>query len=203
MCQRAERVRCQKPRKPTHDHRVGLLGVVTCHPEWTLGPVRFDPRTGTGPEDQVEVFTATDYDIIHIAKNMICLLPLKIIAEWVRGHSTAKKKSAQEELNIIADQLASHYALDPQTHHHSAHLPLPPPSCAICLLHSGSVIMSKFYYTLSRSSNTTNIINHILKKTKWTKHIFNVVDWEALWRRSGKFYFTKIASLIDKPSPSS
>jgi hypothetical protein len=30
-----------------------------------------------------------------------------------------------------------------------------------------------------------------------------VVDWEALWRRSGKFYFTKIASLIDKPSPSS
>jgi hypothetical protein len=119
-------------------------------------------------------FITVNYDIIHLAKTLVIALPITVEAEWVKGHFTAVKKTVQEELNIIADDLAATYTL----HSHPCHQPsqLPPPAYAVRLLYGGSVITSRLYSTLSTSLNTTLIINHIIKKTNLNCRTFNMVE---------------------------
>jgi ribonuclease HI len=121
----------------------------------------------------------TDYDIIRQAKILLHQLPIKVKAEWVKGFSTAKKTSTPEEINIIADHLAASYAdCNPQLYRPSR-LPLPPPNYAVRILFDGSVITSKLYKILSTSLHTDAFIAHIMKKSKWPRRIFDMINWEA------------------------
>jgi ribonuclease HI len=100
-------------------HRL-LTGSITlyCDHKGAIRNVFHKEKLGITP------FTASDYDIIHLAKQILKSLPVKITAQWVKGHSTAKKKSVQEELNIIANELAGDYALAPHPKHCPSCLPL-------------------------------------------------------------------------------
>jgi hypothetical protein len=90
---------------------------------------------------------------------------VKITAQWVKGHCTAKKKSVQEELNIIADELAGDYASAPHPKHCPSRLPLPPPTFTIRLLYDRSIITSRLYRTLATRLHRKSLTDHILKKT--------------------------------------
>jgi hypothetical protein len=55
------------------------------------------------------------------SSNLLKEIPITIETSWVKGHSTAKVKTIQEELNILADQIAGKYATNP----HPSHEPRP------------------------------------------------------------------------------
>lgn len=152
-----------------------LTGNITlyCDHKGAIGNVFHKERLGITP------FTESDYDIIQLVKQILKSLPVKLTAQWVKGHSTAKKKSIQEELKIIADELAGDYATTPHPKHCSSCLPLPPPTFAVWLLYNRSVITSCLYQTLATHLHRTRLTNHILKKTGWTSHVFDMVNWEA------------------------
>jgi hypothetical protein len=101
------------------------------------------------------------------------------MAEWVKGHSTTKKKSIQEELNIIANALATDYHKHPNPLYKPSSILLRPPTYAVQLLYEGSVITSKLYHTMSTSLHTNLLIAHIMKKSKWSHRIFDMVDWDS------------------------
>jgi ribonuclease HI len=142
---------------------------------------------------------ATDYDIICQAKIILHQLPIKVKAEWVKGHSTAKTKSTPEEINIIADQLAASYADCNPLLYRPSRLPLPPPKYAVRILFDGSVITSKLYKILSNSLHTATFIAHIMKKSKWPHRIFDMINWEAhslAFRRLSRQQKISIAKIV-------
>jgi hypothetical protein len=127
----------------------------------------------------VSPFMKSDYDIIHLTKQILKSLPVKLTGQWVNGHSTAKMKSVQEELNIIADGLAGDYASAPHPRHRPSRLPLPPPTFTIHVLYDRSVITSRLYRTLATCLYRKSLTNYILQKTGWSQRVIDMVNWDV------------------------
>jgi hypothetical protein len=94
-------------------------------------------------------------------------VPIK--PEWVKGHSTAKQKSYQEDLNILADSLAGNYAAAPHHSHRPNSMPLPPPNYAVRLVHSHSTVTSKLHPIMLTALRSNHLTQHIMKKARWTE----------------------------------
>jgi hypothetical protein len=45
---------------------------------------------------------STDYDQVLIPKNLLDIIPITIIAEWVKGNSVAKEKNFKEILILLS-----------------------------------------------------------------------------------------------------
>lgn len=123
-------------------------------------------------------YVQADYDIINQAKCLLKTLHFKVNAKWVKGHSTARTKTLQEELNILADMLAGQFVWNPHPRHIPAKKLLPPPNYKVRLLFQGSTIASKLHSILASQLHCSVICNHIMKKTKWPQGTFEV-DWDA------------------------
>jgi hypothetical protein len=84
-----------------------------------------------------------------------------------QGAIYCKKKTIQEELNILADTLAGDYAscLDPKFVPES--MPLDRPGYKFCLLHNGSTVMAKLHQTLLQAKHSLSLQQHIMKKANW------------------------------------
>lgn len=118
--------------------------------------------------------------ILYIQQNKwLRSCPFKLRIYGSKGILQPKKKSLQEELNVIPDELALDYALHPHPKHRSHHLPLPPPDSAVRLCYDGSVITSKLYSVLSSQLHTPSLIQCIQRKANWSPRVFHMVDWEA------------------------
>jgi hypothetical protein len=53
----------------------------------------------------ISPFLYMDFDLIQAAQHLLQTIPIDIKPMWVKGHSTAKVKTIQEELNILADHM--------------------------------------------------------------------------------------------------
>jgi hypothetical protein len=98
---------------------------------------------------------------------------------WVKGHSTNKVKTIQEDLNIIADMMATTYAKNPHPLHAPRQLPLSHPNYKIRLVHNNTTITSKLYKTLHTALHTKKLQQHIMKKHSLPPQAFNLIYWEA------------------------
>lgn len=124
-------------------------------------------------------FLYADSDLVQVAILLLREIPIKVLTQWVKGHSTAKQKNLPETLNTIADNLAGAYAKSPDKNFSPKALPLAPPNYRICLVYNNSTITSKLYKILHAAHHSKVITNHILKKTTWTPQVFDLVDWDA------------------------
>ena len=120
----------------------------------------------------------TDHDLVEVAQSLLQLLPITIGHEWVKGHYEGKNKQYLHYLNKEVDEIAGAYQLH-QRPHPTVRKPLPPPGFRIRLLYESSVITSKVQSALQNSFHGSSIEEHILKKTKWTRRVFNLVHWDA------------------------
>jgi hypothetical protein len=123
-------------------------------------------------------FLKPDYDIIQQTKTLLQLIPIRIQAKWVKGHSTSNKKSLQGTLNTLADKLAGQFTKHPPRTYSPTKTPLRPPNYKVRLLYDGSKITTKLYHIISTSLHTPLLRDHIKKKTGWTDYEFNLVDWD-------------------------
>jgi hypothetical protein len=136
----------------------------------------------------------TDHDLVEVAQSLLQLLPIALGHEWVKGHYKGTNKQYQHHLNKEADKIAGAYQFH-QRPHHTVRKPLPLPGFRIRLLYESSVITSKVQTALQNSFHGSPIEEHIMKKTKWTRQVFNLVHWDAhgraFWRLSrGRQYST-------------
>lgn len=58
-------------------------------------------------------------------------------------------------------------------------MPIVPPGYRLRKLHDYFTITSKLYTIFSNKLHRKSLISHLLKKTKWTKHTFDLVNWDA------------------------
>ncbi len=76
-------------------------------------------------------FLHTDYDLVVIAKRLLGLLPVKIVAEWVKGHYTGDNREQKHDLKDILDKLAGIFNKNPPISLKQSSLPCSLPGYAI------------------------------------------------------------------------
>jgi hypothetical protein len=144
-------------------------------------------------------FLTTDYDLIHLIRIYVSLLPITLYGEWVKGHYSGERREYKHDLNDRADSLAT-----------SAHRRLPgqyatqpvvpaPPGYRVRLFNRKGLIASKYYQFLAQAHHEQPLIEHILRKTGWSKEVFNSIDWDAhhrAIRRLSRFQRIGIAKLV-------
>lgn len=106
-------------------------------------------------------FIQSDFDLISVAQYLLTLIPITVKAAWVKGQSQATQKSIQQDLNILADQLAGDYERCPDPSFHPSSMNTAPPHYRIHLLHDNSMITVKLYRTLHSALYSELLKAHI------------------------------------------
>jgi hypothetical protein len=88
-------------------------------------------------------FLHADYDLVHVAKTLLALIPATIVAEWVKGHFTGEHREYKHDLNEKADRLATSFNMQTPPAYKQCKMSTPPPNYAIHLLHNSSNITNK------------------------------------------------------------
>jgi hypothetical protein len=75
------------------------------------------------------------------------------------------------------------------------------PNYAIRLIHDGSIIMTKLYYTMSVPLHRKNLIEYLKKRHGWSEVAFNSIHWDAhefAFKRQPRHTQIMVAKLIHK-----
>lgn len=123
-------------------------------------------------------YLQTDHNLMELICSTLAVMPFIVSHEWVKGHYTGKKKELKHHLNYHADDLAGSFQKN-QTPHYTTRIPLRPPDYRVRLIHDGSVVTSKLSTLLVTARHNKDFEDHIIKKTQWTKHIFQMVHWDG------------------------
>jgi hypothetical protein len=127
----------------------------------------------------ISQFLHTDYDLVVIAKRLLRLLPVTIVAEWVKGHYTGDNREHKHDLNDMADQLAGKFNKNPPRVLKQQSLPCSLPGYSIRLIHDGSTITTRLYSTMSVALHRRGFITYLQTKHGWSDYVFNLIQWDA------------------------
>jgi hypothetical protein len=97
----------------------------------------------------------------------------------------------------VADKIAGDFQLS-QEPHYSIRKPIAPPDFKVWLLFESSVATSKLKQITRDGLHNTPIVDHIIRKAKWTTQIFDSIHWDAYERafqRLLRFYQYSTAKL--------
>ena len=121
----------------------------------------------------------TDFDLVLTAKRLITLIPVTIVAEWVKGHYDGDTRAYKHDLNDRADYLATSFTKQPPTGLHPRRLPITAPNYGARLLYEGSTITTNLRTTMSKALHTTGFTDYLKRKHLWTNQAFNEINWDA------------------------
>jgi hypothetical protein len=113
---------------------------------------------------------------------LLAILPITVTHEWVKGHYTGKKKELKHFLNYEADQLAGTFQRDQHPHKTLKKL-----------------LALKIASILIHANHNKAIEDRILRKTNWSCHVFDMIDWdghECAFKRLPRFQRQATAKLI-------
>jgi hypothetical protein len=132
-------------------------------------------KTTTG----ITPYFSTDHDLVELAQQLLKILSITVLHEWVKGHYTKEKPEFKHILNHQADTVASYYQSHQQPIFKTARKPLPPPNYRVRLIHDTTVITSKVYQTLAQAMHEKPIASYIQCKAKWSPYVVSLVNWDA------------------------
>jgi hypothetical protein len=127
----------------------------------------------------ISQFLHADYDLVHVAKLLVTLIPATIVAEWVKGHYTGDYREHKHDLNDRADKLATKFNANPPAILKQKKMPCPLPGYAIRLIHDGSTITNKLYKIMSRALHESKLISFLKLKNNWSDNTFQRIHWDA------------------------
>ena len=64
----------------------------------------------------ISPYLQPDEDLLMEAKRLLNIIPITIIAQWVKGHYTEKDREYKHDLNDITDSLATSFNHRPHPH---------------------------------------------------------------------------------------
>ncbi len=121
----------------------------------------------------------TDADLVMEARHLLTLLPVTILAGWVKGHYVGDHREYKHDLNDQVDQLADRFNKHPDPAFAPKRMPCTIPGYAIRLIYDNSLLTTKIYKTMASELHRKNIVAYIIKKCKWSVTTFHQVHWNA------------------------
>jgi hypothetical protein len=119
----------------------------------------------------ISPYLQTDADLVMEAKRPIDILPITIIAEWVKGHYNGKDREYKHNLNETADSLATSFNSSPHPQYIPHHNPAArPPNYGAKILSEGSTVTCQLRHLMAKSLHRPSIKLHIMKKNQWSDH---------------------------------
>jgi hypothetical protein len=88
-------------------------------------------------------YTATDYNLVGVAKTLVSLLPISLVYEWIEGHTN--NNSLPHQLNQIAEEKATSYHTHPNCNFKPGKMPMAEPGYQVHLIYSNSEITSRMF----------------------------------------------------------
>ena len=149
----------------------------------------------------ISQFLNTDHDLVLIAQRLLGLLPVTIVAEWVKGHYTGEHREYKHDLNNTVDKIAGAFNKNPPRPLRQRQLPCLIPGYSIRLLHDGSTITTNLYSTMSIALHRTSFITYLKSKHGWTDRTFELIHWDAhesAFKALPRNSRTMVAKLIHK-----
>jgi hypothetical protein len=113
------------------------------------------------------------------AKCLLNIIPVTIVAQWVKGHYAGKYREYKHDLNDITDSLATSFHCRPHSHFVPMIKPIANNYFGARVSYEGSTITNKLRLLMAQALHRDTIISHILKKTKWTNRTFQLIHWDA------------------------
>jgi hypothetical protein len=123
-------------------------------------------------------FFQPDYDLLGLIHELVTLILITVVGNWVKGHYTGTERQLQHDLNDEADKLASNHLFNQSPPFNTHKCPQPFPGYRV-LLYDNSVITFKYYSVLLSALHEQELVTYILRKTKWTTSTFHLVHWTA------------------------
>jgi hypothetical protein len=134
----------------------------------------FSPATpGIAP------YLQADADLVMEARRLLSIIPVTIIAEWVKGHYSGKEREFKHDLNEIADSLATSFNSVPHPNFKPRLQPIAHPHYGARILYEGSTITNKLRYLMAQALHRPALVSHLIRKNKWEERTFHLVHWDA------------------------
>ena len=127
----------------------------------------------------ISPYLQPDEDLLMEAKRLLNIIPVTIVAHWVKGHYTGKDREYKHDLNDIADSLATSFNRRPHPQYVPKAMPLVHKHFGARIIYEGSTITNKLRPLMAQALHRDAITSHILRKTKWTDRIFQLIHWDA------------------------
>jgi hypothetical protein len=127
----------------------------------------------------ISQYLHTDSDLVMKARHLLTLIPVSVLAGWVKGHYDGDHREYKHDLNDSVDKLAGDFNKLPDPAFIPKRLPSPSHGCAIRLIHDNAILTTKLYKTMASELHWQGLINYIIKKSKWSTSTFNLVHWDS------------------------
>jgi hypothetical protein len=124
-------------------------------------------------------FLQTDSDLVMEARHLLTLIPVTILASWVKGHYNGEFREFKHDLNEKVDRLATEFNKKPDYGFSPKRMPCPAPAYAIQLIYDNSLITTKLYKTMASELHRKRIVDRIKQKSQWDDTTFRQVNWDA------------------------
>jgi len=132
------------------------------------------------PKRGIYPLLARDYDLLETARNLLKVIPVRVVGTWVKGHYKGNHyRETQHDLNDICDNLATQFMENPPQGFQCRQMPLLHPSHEAILYYSGSIVTTSFCNILYAQMFNRDLTANIMKKEHWTPQQFESVAWEA------------------------
>jgi hypothetical protein len=122
----------------------------------------------------ISQYNKADADLVITARHLLTLMPITIVAEWVKGHYNGEYREYKHGLNDKADKLATSSNTNPHPNFIPKLHPIFPPNLGARLLTTDTVITSHLQPKLSVALHHKNLTNHMIKTCKLSDRIFSL-----------------------------
>jgi hypothetical protein len=124
-------------------------------------------------------YLQADADLVMEARHLLSIIPVTIIAEWVKGHYSGKDREFKHDLNEIADSLATSFNSVPHPNFKPRLQPIAHPHYGARILYEGSTITNKLRSLMAQALHRPALVSHLIRKNKWEERTFHLVHWDA------------------------
>jgi len=100
---------------------------------------------------RISPYTTSDFDLLGTLWQLLLIIPVTIIGEWVKGHYQGNNKEFKHCLNEIADDIARDHMADQPQSFTMLTIPTMPPNNKVRLIVNKTVVMSKLPLLISRA----------------------------------------------------
>jgi hypothetical protein len=127
----------------------------------------------------ISQYLHTDSELVMEARHLLTLIPVTVLAGWVKRHYDGDHREYKHNLNNSVDKLAGDFNKHPDPAFSPKRFPSPMHGYAIQLIHDNAILTTKLYNTMASELHRQGLKNYIIKKCKWSTSTFNQVHWDS------------------------
>ena len=129
------------------------------------------------PKRGIYPLLATDYDLLILLREILSILPIRVISKHVKGHYKGDERRVEHDLNALADTMAEQFRLGPPKGYEPTSYPQFHKAHIAAAFIEGSMITSKLKSQVYSRMYQKELEQTLCKRIRWTADIFARIDW--------------------------